>query len=66
MSYCDHLSSVVRCPLSVRPSTPLNDFSETPRPVFFKLPVDRGLKICTNGHGPLIKVAAMPIYGKNT
>ena len=23
-----------------------------------------GLKIYTNGHGPLIKMAAMPIYGK--
>ena len=22
------------------------------------------LKICTNGHGPLTKMAAMPIYGK--
>ena len=24
--------------------------------------VKEGLKICTNGHGPLIKMAAMPIY----
>ena len=49
----------------VRPSTPLNAFSsEIPRPVFFKLhmepSVKGGLKICTNGHVPLI----MPKYGK--
>ena len=25
--------------------------------------VKRGLKISSNGHGPLIKMAAMPIYG---
>ena len=23
-----------------------------------------GVEICTNGYGPLIKMAAMPIYGK--
>ena len=23
-----------------------------------------GLKTCTNGHGPLIKMASAPIYGK--
>ena len=65
MSYCDHLPSIVRL------STTLNDFSsETPVPIFFKVHVDPsvkgGLKICTNGHGPFIKMAAMPIYGKNT
>ena len=63
--------SAVRFPPSVRrPSTPLNDFSETPGLVFFNLYVERsvdgGLKNCTYGHGPLIKMAAMPIYGKNT
>ena len=52
-------------------SIPLNDFSsETPEPIFFKLhvePSDKGeLKICTNGQGLLVKMAAMPIYGKNT
>ena len=26
--------------------------------------VNGGLKICSNGHGPLIKIAAKPIYGK--
>ena len=26
---------------------------------------DRGTKICSNGLGPLTKIAAMPIYGKN-
>ena len=63
MSYCDHLPSVVR------PSTHLNDFSsEPPRPNFFKLhvesSVERGLKICSDGHGPIIKMAAMSIYNK--
>ena len=65
MSYYDYLLSVV-----VRPSsTPSNDFSsEAPKPVFFKLHVEPsfegGLKIYTNSHGPLDKMAAMPIYGK--
>ena len=53
-----------------RPSTPLNAFfSETPGPISFKLHVEafvkRGLKICSNGQGPLIKMAAMPISDKN-
>ena len=72
MSYCDHLPSVV-----VRPSvvccrsTPLNDFSSaTAGPGFFKLHVEssvkRGLKICSVGQGLLIKMAAMPVYGKYT
>ena len=66
MSYCDHLPSVV-----VRLSTLLNDFSsETPRPVFFKLHMEPsvkvGLKICSNGHGSFIKLAAMPKNSKNT
>ena len=65
MSCCDHQPSVVHL------STPLNDFSfETPRPIFFKFHVEPsvkgGLKIYTNGHGSLIKMAVMPIYGKNT
>ena len=52
-----------------RPSTPLNDFSsETPGPIFFKLHVEpsvgEGLKIYTNCHGPLIKMATIPISGK--
>ena len=56
---------------SVGSSTPLNDFSSvTPGPIFFKFllepSVNGELKICTNGFGPLIKMAAMPIYGKNT
>ena len=55
---------------SVGLSTPLNDFSsETPGPIFFKLHVEPsvkgGLKICSNGHRPLIKMATMHIYGKN-
>ena len=52
-------------------TTPLNDFSSvTLDPVFFKVHVEPSvkgeLKICTNGHGLLIKMDAMPIYGKNT
>ena len=39
----------------------------TPWPIFFKLHLEPcikgGLKICTNGHGLVIKMAAMPIYG---
>ena len=65
MSYFDHSSSIVH------PSTPLNNFSsETPGPVFFKLPLESSvngvLKVYTNGFSPLIKMATMPIYGKNT
>ena len=67
MSYCDHVPSVARR----RPSTPLNDLSsETLRSIFFKLHVEpsvkKGLKICSNGQVLLIKIDAMPIYGKNT
>ena len=63
--------SSVRPSSVVRPSTPLNDFSSvTPGPIFFKLHVEPSvkgvLKICTNGHGPLIKMAATPIYGKKS
>ena len=59
------------CPSVGRQSTPLNDFfSETPGPIFFKFhmkpSVNGILKIYTNGHGLLIKMAAMTIYGKNT
>ena len=36
--------------------------------MFLKLHVEPsvkgGLKICSSGQGPLIKMAAMPIYGK--
>ena len=70
MSYCDHLPSVIH-PSSVRPFTSLNDFSSvTPWPILFKLHVEPcvkgGLKIYTNGHGLFIRMAAMPIYRKNT
>ena len=55
----------VKC---VRPSTPLNNSSETTGPVFFKFllepSVNGGLKIYTNSLGPLIKIAAIPIYGE--
>ena len=56
--------------LDVRPpSTPLKDFSSvTPEPIFLKLHVEpsikRVLEIYKNGYGPLIKMAAMAIYGK--
>ena len=67
----DHLQSVILCPLSVHPCPSLNDYSsETPGPIFFKLHVEPsvkgGLKICTNGYDLLVKMATMPIYGKNT
>ena len=62
MSYCDHLLSVH---LSVHTFKQL----QTPGPVFFKLhvepSVEGGLKICTNGHSLLIKMATMP-YGVKT
>ena len=50
MSYCDHFTSVVRLSVrpSVRPFTPLNDFSSvTPGPNFFKLHVEP----CVTGGG---------------
>ena len=55
---------------------PLNDITfETSEPVFFffffffsnfmRILLLKGdLKICSNGHGPLIKMTAMSIYGK--
>ena len=69
-SYCDHLPSVIRRhrPSSVvRPSSPLNEFSsETSGLIFCKLHGEPyfkwGLKNYTNDHGPLIKMAAMPIH----
>ena len=43
---------------------------KNPGPIFFELHVEPsikgGFKICTDGHAPLTKIAAMPIYGKNT
>ena len=69
ISYYDQSPSVVR------PSTPLNGFFSNPPPpppgpIFIKFhmepSVNGGLKIYTNGHGPLIKLAVMTIYGKNT
>ena len=72
MSYCDHLPSVVCHPSVLLSSvTPLNDFfSEIPRPFSFKFhtepSVNGGLKVCSNGQGPLSKMGDMPVYGKNT
>ena len=64
-------SLAVRRPPVCRP--PVHTFehlSVTSGPIFFKLYVEPSikgeLKICSNGHGLLIKMAAMPIYGKNT
>ena len=55
---------------SVRPFTHLSDFSsEISWPNFFKVHVEPcvigGFKICTNGHGPEIKMAALPIYSSH-
>ena len=42
-----------------------NDFSsEASEPALLKS-LGRRMKDCKNGHGPLIKMATMPIYGKN-
>ena len=59
------------CLSSVCPLIPLNDFSsETHGQIFFKFHVEPsvtgGLKICSDGHSPLSKMAAMPMYGKHT
>ena len=57
--------------LSVHPSVHTFErlLSEILGPNFFKLHVEpcvkRGLQICTNGHGPLIKMAAMPVYSSH-
>ena len=46
-----------------------NPSSETSGPVLLKFHVEppwgRGMKDCYNDCGPLTKMAAMPIYGKN-
>ena len=46
-----------------------NDYSEASGPMLLKFHVEppwgRGMKDCLNGCGPLIKIAAMHIYGKN-
>ena len=75
------LSIVITCHLSVslpfiRPhhwmtsSKKKKKKKNNPGPIFFKLHVEpsvkRGLKICTNGHGLLVNIAAMPMYGENT
>ena len=57
-------------PSSVRPFTFSNFFnSETAWPIKAKFyvepPWEGGTKICINGQGNMIKMAAMPIYGKN-
>ena len=62
----------IHCPLFDIHQSSVHTFEqlETLRPIFFKLHVGPsfkgGLKICTNGYGPLSKMAAMPIYGKNS
>ena len=58
---------MITCPPSVHQHL-LNDFSEIPESTFLKFIVEPsvkgGLKICTNGNGPLITMAAMPVYSK--
>ena len=70
MITCRPSSSVRRLASVVRPSTPFNVFSSViPGPIFklhMESSVEGGLKIYTNGYGPLIKMVALPIYGKNT
>ena len=61
----------VRCPSSVRHPL-VHNFEQlllwNAWVIFFKFllepSVNGALKICTNGLGPLIKMATMPIYGK--
>ena len=66
------ITSVRRRPFTRRPSTPLDDFSsETSAPLLFEhhvKPSVKGwgwVKICSNGQGLVINIAAMPIYGQN-
>ena len=71
MSYCGYMPSVFRSPPSIRPSTISKDFSsETPKLIFFKVhmepSINWGINICSNGYGPLLKMASMSIYGKIT
>ena len=60
--------SITPHPSSVRPSSLFNNFSENPGPFFLKFhmePSVKGeLKSYYNGHDPLSKIVAMPIYGK--
>ena len=50
-------------------STFSNISSETTEPIEAKFhmehPWDGGTKVCSNGPGHMLKLAAMPIYGKN-
>ena len=51
-------------------STFANIFSlELAKPIKAKFhvetPLDGGMKVCSNGPGPMTNMAAMPIYGKN-
>ena len=60
----------IRRPSSVRPSTISNNFfSETAWPIKAKFYVEPpwvgGTKVCSQYLGHIIKMAAMPIYGKN-
>ena len=59
-------------PLAVRPfvrkhlwtSSPLKPLGQFSSNFMRNLLLKGGLKICTNGHGPYIKMGAMSIYGK--
>ena len=65
---CHTMSFIDLGPRSLR-FTFSNFFSlETAEPIKAKFPVDppldKGMKVCSNGPGHIIKMAAMPIYGK--
>ena len=69
MSYCDHLPSVVRPSVFVRPHlwrlllwSPKGELFSSNS--MWNLLLQGKLKICSNGQDPLIKIVAMPIYGK--
>ena len=68
MSCCDHYSSLVCQSFVCGPPTPLKTSSLKPLSQFSSdFSWSNGvLKICTNSLGPLIKMTAIPIYGKNT
>ena len=61
-------NSIPVTPVSVRPSTFSNIFSETTGHIKLKFhmetPKDAGTTVCSNGPGHMTKMAATPIYGK--
>ena len=59
-------ASAVRCTSSTLSNT---FFSEVTEPIeanfHMEPPWVGGKKVCSNGHGQVTKMAAMPMYGKN-